>query len=248
MAEGEGGVLAVRLLFLGSRGGLGLLRLRFRLLEVRERLLLLRYGLLRVVELLLLVGGALRGSCALLLEADELVGEGLGRDERVVAAFVVRVRVLVRVQLVEVAVERLSRLAGAVERGVGRVEPPAFVRVILREARLLLLVGAGLLGERRGFGEGLKACLGLLGAALGGLELGLLLLEGLLRGAAEVGLELALDEVGLGPGGRAPLVRDLLHPLVDREVEEADQDLAALLRLALQEARRTGPAAGPPSA
>ena len=34
---------------------------------------------------------------------------------------------------------------------------------------------------------------------------------------------------------RAPLVGDLLHPLVDREVEEADQDLAALLRLALQE-------------
>ena len=151
------------------------------------------------------------------------------------AAFVVRVRVLVRVQRVEVALERLSGLAGAVERGVGGVEALAFVRVVLREARLLLLVGAGLLGERRGLDEGLKACLGLLGAALGGLELGLLLLEGLLRGAAEVGLELALDEVGLAPGRRAPLVRDLLHPLVDREVEEADQDLAALLRLALQE-------------
>ena len=235
VAEGEGGVLAVRLLLLGSRGGLGLLRLRFRRLEVRERLLLLRDGLLRFVELLLLVGGALRGSGALLLEGGELLGERLRRDERVVAAFVVRVRVFVRVQLVEVAVERLSRLAGAVERGVRGVEALAFVRVVLREARLLLPMGAGLLGERRGLVERLERGLGLLGAALGGLELGLLLLEGLLRGAREVGLELALDEVGLAPGRRAPLVRDLLHPLVDREVEEGHQDLAALLRLALQE-------------
>ena len=133
MAEGEGGVLAVRLLFLGARGGLGFLRLRFRRLEVREGLLLLCYGLRRLVELLLLVGGAPRGSGALLLESCELLGERLRRDQRVVAAFVVRVRVLVRAQLVEVAVERFFGLAGAVERGVRGVEAFAFVRVVLRE-------------------------------------------------------------------------------------------------------------------
>ncbi len=76
---------------------------------------------------------------------------------------------------------------------------------------------------------------GLLRAGFGGLELGLLLLEGHLRGVREVGFELALDEVGLGPRGGASLVGELLHALVDAEAQEGDQDLAALLGLALQE-------------
>ena len=63
----------------------------------------------------------------------------------------------------------------------------------------------------------------------------LLLLEGLLRRVREVGLELALDELRLRLRGRASLVGELLHALVDGEVQERDQDLAALLGLALQE-------------
>ena len=118
MAEDEGGVIAVRLLFLGPGGRFGFLRLRLRLLEVRERLFLLGDGGPGGVDLLLLVGDGLRGSRASLLQADELIGERLRGDERVVAGLVVRVRVLLRLQLVEVVLERLSRLAGAVERGV----------------------------------------------------------------------------------------------------------------------------------
>ncbi len=59
--------------------------------------------------------------------------------------------------------------------------------------------------------------------------------QGLLRGILEVHRELAGDELGLAPGlGRAG-VGDPVHVLVHAEVQERDQDLAALLGLPLQE-------------
>ena len=91
------------------------------------------------------------------------------------------------------------------------------------------------MGDLARVGQGGEGGFGLPGAGFGGLELGPLLVESFLCGVREVGFELALDEVGFGLRGRASLVGELLHALVDGEVQERHQDLAALLGLALQE-------------
>ena len=140
LANREGGVVAVRLLFLGSGGGLRGSGVRFGLFEGRERLLLLQDGLPGFVLVSSLVGDGLRGFRVALLQADELVGEGLGGDEGRVAGFVEAVGILLRLELVQLLVERLLRLAGSVECRLGSLSAGGFVRVVLGQARLVLAV------------------------------------------------------------------------------------------------------------
>ncbi len=75
-----------------------------------------------------------------LLQADELVGEGLGGDEGRVAGFVEAVGILLRLELVQLLVERLLRLAGSVECRLGSLAAGGFVRVVFGQARLVLAV------------------------------------------------------------------------------------------------------------
>ena len=140
LADGQGGVVAVRLLLLGSSGGLPRLGVGFGLLEIREALLLLQGGLPGFVEVSSLVGDDFRGPRVALLEADELVGEGLRGEKRRVAGFVEAVGVLLRLELVELRVERLLRLAGSVECRLGSLSAGGFVGVVLGQARLVLAV------------------------------------------------------------------------------------------------------------
>ncbi len=73
-----------------------------------------------------------------LLEADELVGEGLRGDECRVAGLVEAVRVLLRLQLLELLVERLLRLSGPIEGGLRILEAASLVRVVPGQAGLVL--------------------------------------------------------------------------------------------------------------
>ena len=140
LADGQGGVVAVRLLLLGSSGGLPRLGVGFGFLEIREALLLLQGGLSGFIEVSSPVGDDFRGPRVALLEADELVGEGLRGEKRRVAGFVEAVRVFLRLQLVELRVETPLGLAGAVERGLGFLEAGGFVGVVPGQAGLVLAV------------------------------------------------------------------------------------------------------------
>ncbi len=170
LANREGGVVAVRLLPLGSGVSLGLF-------EGRERLLLQEDGLPGFVHVSSRVGDGLRRFRVALLQADQLVGEGPGGDEGRVAGFVEAVGLLLRLELVQLLVERLLRLAGSVECRLGSLSAGGFVRVVFGQARLVLSVRADLLGDLARVGQGSEGGFGLLGAGFGGLELGPLLVE-----------------------------------------------------------------------
>ena len=117
--EGESGVLAVRLLSLGSPGALGFSCVGLGLLQSREGLLLLGDGASRVVVVPSLVSDGLRGPPEGLIEGDELLGPRLFGQEDRVAGLVEDVRVLLRREPLDLGVQCLSRLAGIVQGGLG---------------------------------------------------------------------------------------------------------------------------------
>ena len=149
--------------------------------------------------------------------------------------FVEAVGLLLRLERVELQGERVLRLAGSVECRLGTLSAGGFVRVVLGQARLAPRCERTCWAIRLASARAARAASACLAQASAVAELSPLLVEGFLCGVREVGFELALDEVGFGLRGRASLVRELLHALVDGEAQEGDQDLAALLGLAFQE-------------
>jgi hypothetical protein len=133
-------MVAVRLLLLGSSGGLPRLGVGFGFLEIREALLLLQGGLPGFIEVSSSVGDDFRGPSVALLEADELVSERLRADKAREAGFVEAVRVLLRLQRVELRVETPPCLTGPVEGGLGFLEACGFLGVVPGQAGLVLAV------------------------------------------------------------------------------------------------------------